>query len=83
MAQGDLEVMDIFIILIRVIASPVREYVNMHQLDTRDTWLAQQAAAFGLVRDPRIRDQVPHRAPCMETAAPSPCVSASLSVSHE
>ena len=29
------------------------------------------------------RDQVPHRAPCMEPAAPSACVSASLTVSHE
>ena len=29
------------------------------------------------------QDQVPHRAPCMETAYPSACVSASLSVSHE
>ena len=27
------------------------------------------------------RDQVPHRAPCMELAAPSACVSASLSLS--
>ena len=29
------------------------------------------------------RDRVPHRAPCMEPASPSACVSASLSVSHE
>ena len=27
------------------------------------------------------QDQVPHRAPCMEPASPSPCVSASLSMS--
>ena len=29
------------------------------------------------------RDRVPRRAPCMEPASPSACVSASLSVSHE
>ena len=31
----------------------------------------------------RSPDQVPHRAPCMEPASPSACVSASLCVSHE
>ena len=29
------------------------------------------------------RDQIPGRAPCMEPASPSACVSASLCVSHE
>ena len=29
------------------------------------------------------RERVPHRAPCMEPASPSACVSASLSVFHE
>ena len=29
------------------------------------------------------RDGIPHRAPCMEPASPSACVSASLCVSHE
>ena len=28
-------------------------------------------------------DRVPHRAPCMEPASPSACVSASLGVSHK
>ena len=28
------------------------------------------------------RNRVPHRAPCMEPASPSACVSASLSLSH-
>ena len=28
-------------------------------------------------------DGVPHRAPCMEPASPSACVSASLCVSHK
>ena len=38
-------------------------------------------SAFGSGYDPRIWDQVPHWAPCMEPASPSAYVSAALS--HE
>ena len=40
-------------------------------------WLSGWAPAFGSGRDPRIQDQVPHRAPCEEPASPSAYVSAS------
>ena len=48
-------------------------------------WLSVWAPALGSGRDPGIRDQVLHRAPCEEPASPSACVSAFLSVcaSHE
>ena len=36
-------------------------------------------SAQGMILEPQ--DQVPHRAPCMELASPSACVSASLSLS--
>ena len=36
-------------------------------------------AAWGVILE--TRDQVPHRAPCMEPVSPSACVSASLSLS--
>ena len=36
-------------------------------------------AAWGVILE--IQDRVPHRAPCMEPASPSACVSASLSLS--
>ncbi|XP_077708803.1 F-box only protein 27 isoform X2 [Canis aureus] len=47
------------------------------------TWMAHwlSISAFGSGRDPGSRDGVPHRAPCMEPASPSACVSASLCVS--
>ena len=38
-----------------------------------------RSSAQGVI--PESQDRVPHRAPCMEPAAPSACVSASLSVS--
>ena len=44
--------------------------------------VAQQfSAAFSPGRDLETRDQDPHRAPCLEPASPSACVSASLSAS--
>ena len=44
-------------------------------------WLSHWVAAFGSGRDPRIRYQVPHQAPCEEPASPSTCVSLPLSLS--
>ena len=49
-----------------------------------DAWMAVVEClplAQGML--PRSWDRVLHRAPCMEPASPSTCVSASLSVSHE
>ena len=43
-------------------------------------WLSGSAPSFGPGRDPGLRDRVPHRAPCMEPASPSACVSASVCV---
>ena len=40
-------------------------------------WLSGWAPAFGSGRDPRIRDQVLHWAPCEEPASPSAYISAS------
>ena len=50
--------------------------------DTQGTpgWLSSWASAFGSVPDPLIWDQVPHWAPCGESAFPSAYVSASLSL---
>ena len=44
-------------------------------------WLSGlvQPSAQGLILE--TQDQVPHRAPCMEPASPSACVSAPLSLS--
>ena len=48
----------------------------------RPARVAQQfSAAFSPGRDLETRDQDPHRAPCLEPASPSACVSASLSAS--
>ena len=45
-------------------------------------WLAQPLGiAPGSGHDPTVQEQVLHRAPCVEPASPSACVSASLSVS--
>ena len=48
-----------------------------------DPWVAQWFSvcfyAQGVILE--SQDQVPHRAPCMELASPSACVSAPLSVS--
>ena len=50
-------------------------------------WLSGLAPVFGPGRGQEFQDRVPHRAPCLEPASPSACVSASLSlsvcVSHE
>ena len=49
------------------------------------SWAALVAQRFSAARGVilAIRDQVPRRAPSMEPASPSACVSASLCVSHE
>ena len=58
-----------------------------HQTDIlgQPGWLSGLAlpSAQGVMLE--SRDRVPYRAPCMEPASPSPCVSASLSLSlsHE
>ena len=54
---------------------------NIKRESQRDAWVAQwlSALAQGVIPDSRV--QVPHRAPCMELASPSACVSASLCVS--
>ena len=48
-------------------------------------WLSGLVPAFGPGNDPGVWDRVPRRAPGMEPASPSSCVSASfsLSVYHE
>ena len=48
-------------------------------LDGSAVWCLPSAQGVVL----ESRDQVPHRAPCMEPASPSACASLSLSVSHE
>ena len=47
-----------------------------------DTWVAQQLKHLPSVQGVILEswDRVPHRAPCMESASPSACVSASLSL---
>ena len=46
----------------------------------RPGWLSNCASAFDSGSDPGVWDRVPHQAPCKESASPSDCVSASLSV---
>ena len=54
-----------------------------HQTDIlgQPGWLSGLTlpSAQGVILE--TRDQGPHRAPCMEPASPSPCVSASLTLS--
>ena len=46
-------------------------------------WLSGWASAFGSGRDPWSWYWVLHWAPCRKSASPSPCVSASLCISHK
>ena len=51
------------------------------EITTRDAWVAQWLTVFGSGSDPRIWDQVLHRAPQGEPASSSAYVPASLCVS--
>ena len=58
-----------------------RRSLRNHRMAGIPGWLSSLASALAQGVIPGSWDQVPHRAPCMEPASPSACVSASLSLS--
>ena len=64
---------------------------HLAQVKTRDQkwnigqpwWLSSLAPPSGKGAILETQDRVPHRAPCMEPASPSACVSASLSLMNK